>query len=262
MAVSQQHALDRINNVNKLTKTIWTSFDDDNREWKTLPVDNILREFKRQFQRGETPLANALAWSDLAPALPQGSRALVTEHEDKPGEIASIASTLAGWRINIAGAAVLRNEPAGRAVLITLVDARIPIGLLRDLRASGYHPDVWNWKESEVIDLTSFPVGWNHQGIAVAAPVPDVPGEIAKVARFLAELNLNCTGFLVFRPLAPNGAGTGGMTLQVNLLDEAPKLGVEFLKDEFRQAFRMRRPGGDLFDAPDIEVVSLESVMA
>lgn len=222
--------------LERLQETLWLSFDMDDVTWDSLPIDELREEFKgRERLWDEVEHKSSLGEMRLQIAEPVVKTALVTEHEDRPGEIARVASMLAGWGVNIAGAAVRRNRPSGRAVLITLVDNDIPRGVVKMLRAEDVQPVLWNWEQHlEDLDLTSFPVGWNHQGIAVATIVKDRPGQIAKVARLLEAKNLNCTGFLVFRDPSVK-MGEDWDTLQLNLLDSMPAGGAAELSEVFRQ---------------------------
>lgn len=204
--------------IENLAPFLWTVSGGETFEPRPLLIMNgepFLSAFKQS-------LASSL--SSLSLAVP-GHGALVTEHADKPGEIERVASILAGWGVNVAGAAVRRNRAGGRALLITLVDDMIPEGAMKTLQELKLRPERWNCQELEDLDLTGFPLGSKKEGAAMVTTAPDQPGEIAKAARVLANCGLNSTGFLVFR--AEHESARGRDTLQVNLLDKDPRPEIE-----------------------------------
>lgn len=65
---------------------------------------------------------------------PLSGYVLITHHQDRPGVIGSLATTLARYNINIAGMQVSRVQPRGEAMMVTNVDELIPEEALAEIR--------------------------------------------------------------------------------------------------------------------------------
>ena len=65
---------------------------------------------------------------------PLSGYVLITHHNDRPGIIGSLSTTLASYDINIAGMQVSRVVPRGDAMMVTNVDEEIPDEALEEIR--------------------------------------------------------------------------------------------------------------------------------
>lgn len=65
---------------------------------------------------------------------PLSGYVLITHHNDRPGIIGSLSTTLASYDINIAGMQVSRVVPRGDAMMVTNVDEEIPEQAMADIR--------------------------------------------------------------------------------------------------------------------------------
>lgn len=68
-------------------------------------------------------------------AQPLAGYVLITHHQDRPGIIGKLSTTLARYNINIAGMQVSREVPRGEAMMVTNVDEEIPSEALDEIRA-------------------------------------------------------------------------------------------------------------------------------
>ncbi len=68
-------------------------------------------------------------------AQPLSGYVLITHHQDRPGIIGKLSTTLARYNINIAGMQVSREVPRGEAMMVTNVDEEIPGEALDEIRA-------------------------------------------------------------------------------------------------------------------------------
>ncbi len=68
-------------------------------------------------------------------AQPLSGYVLITHHQDRPGIIGKLSTTLARYNINIAGMQVSREVPRGEAMMVTNVDEEIPEEALEEIRA-------------------------------------------------------------------------------------------------------------------------------
>lgn len=66
---------------------------------------------------------------------PLSGYVLITHHQDRPGIIGKLSTTLASYNINIAGMQVSREVPRGEAMMVTNVDEPIPEKALEEIRA-------------------------------------------------------------------------------------------------------------------------------
>jgi len=66
---------------------------------------------------------------------PLAGYVLITHHQDRPGIIGKLSTTLARYNINIAGMQVSREVPRGEAMMVTNVDEPIPDEALAEIRA-------------------------------------------------------------------------------------------------------------------------------
>lgn len=66
---------------------------------------------------------------------PLSGYVLITHHQDRPGIIGKLSTTLASFNINIAGMQVSREVPRGEAMMVTNVDEPIPEKALEEIRA-------------------------------------------------------------------------------------------------------------------------------
>jgi D-3-phosphoglycerate dehydrogenase / 2-oxoglutarate reductase len=95
--------------------------------------------------RGDTTHSVVVSWDrDIAGivevdrfslAQPLEGYVLITHHEDRPGIIGKLSTTLARYNINIAGMQVSRVVPRGEAMMVTNVDEEIPEEALGEIRA-------------------------------------------------------------------------------------------------------------------------------
>jgi D-3-phosphoglycerate dehydrogenase len=94
--------------------------------------------------RGDTTHSVVVSWDrDIAGivevdrfslAQPLSGYVLITHHEDRPGIIGKLSTTLAKYNINIAGMQVSRAVPRGEAMMVTNVDEEIPEEALAEIR--------------------------------------------------------------------------------------------------------------------------------
>lgn len=94
--------------------------------------------------RGDTTHSVVVSWDrDIAGivevdrfslAQPLAGYVLITHHEDRPGIIGKLSTTLAKYNINIAGMQVSREVPRGEAMMVTNVDEEIPAEALAEIR--------------------------------------------------------------------------------------------------------------------------------
>ncbi|MCO5215319.1 MAG: phosphoglycerate dehydrogenase [Thermomicrobiales bacterium] len=65
---------------------------------------------------------------------PLSGYVLITHHQDRPGIIGKLSTTLASYNINIAGMQVSRVVPRGEAMMVTNVDEEIPAEAMDEIR--------------------------------------------------------------------------------------------------------------------------------
>lgn len=127
--------------------------------------------------RGETTHSVVVSWDrDIAGivevdrfslAQPLAGYVLITHHEDRPGIIGKLSTTLAKYNINIAGMQVSRVVPRGEAMMVTNVDEEIPDKALREIREIDGLENVVVVSLPGVMEATPDPV---HVMASITAP--------------------------------------------------------------------------------------------
>ncbi len=127
--------------------------------------------------RGDTTHSVVVSWDrDIAGIVevdrfslsqPLSGYVLITHHQDRPGIIGKLSTTLAKYNINIAGMQVSREVPRGEAMMVTNVDEPIPDEALAEIRAIEGLENVVIVSLPEVVQLQPDPV---HMVASITAP--------------------------------------------------------------------------------------------